>query len=136
MNEKDKVRDILEGANRHINEEGCWIWLGGTLNGYGYLRWGNKSYWVHRLSLWIYKNFNLDSGKVVLHRCSRRDCYNPSHLSEGTMSDNIQESVEIRTHRNSRKTHCKQGHPYSELNTTWNNRGQRICRICRIEKGH
>lgn len=36
----------------------------------------------------------------------------------------------MKEHHNSRKTHCRRGHPYNEENTRYTEDGWRDCRVC------
>lgn len=55
------------------------------------------------------------------------------NLEFGTQSANSLDSVRHGTHPNTRKTHCKNGHPYTEQNTYRQpglRRARRACRTC------
>lgn len=66
---------------------------------------------------------HLDGGQL---NCS------PSNLANGTRSENILDEVRHGTHRNSRKTHCPNNHPYDEKNTR-RYQGRRYCIACSRE---
>lgn len=51
------------------------------------------------------------------------------NLYWGTRSDNQLDAVRLGRHRNAKKTHCPQGHPYDDTNTR-SFRGGRYCRQC------
>lgn len=56
------------------------------------------------------------------------------NLEFGTQSANALDSVWHGTHNNARKTHCKNGHPFTEQNTYWQpglRPTRRDCRTCR-----
>jgi hypothetical protein len=79
---------------------------------------------------------SIPKGKVVMHSCDVRLCINPEHLSVGTQKENIQDAIQKgRPHVSvleANKTHCAQGHPYSEW-ARWDKcRGnlRRACRLC------
>lgn len=117
-----------------IVQDGCWRWTGGTFwNGYGQVN--GPTYEVqtksaHRLfwSLLIedVKGRQLDhlchdpevceGGKD----CPHRRCVNPAHLSPTTHEDNHRSDRVNRSKIgkwHSEKTHCPQGHEYTESNT-------------------
>ena len=72
----------------NIDENGCWNWLRNlTSSGYGYLKLDNKTSATHRVSYFL-KNGNLTEGLVIRHLCNNKRCCNPSHLLEGTYSEN------------------------------------------------
>lgn len=117
---------------------GCWLWTGryGN-NGYGTFGGGRKGErtGAHRL-VWEITNGPIPDGLFVLHRCDVRGCVNPEHLFLGTAKDNTQDMMaKGRAHfvgglRNSRKTHCKYGHPFVPERTSINTRGARVCLEC------
>lgn len=82
---------------RIVDENGCWLWTQRKdKDGYGRLTFQGRSTSVHRLSLWFYKGFNLDSGLMVLHLdelCKSRACFNPDHLKSGTNRDNMKDAI-------------------------------------------
>ena len=56
-----------------------------------------------------------------------------SNLVWGTQTENAYDSVRNRTHVQSRKTHCAQGHEYTTENT-YKHGSRRDCRTCRKER--
>ena len=74
-------------ANRIINDNGCWIWTGKTLNDYGQITHLKKQYAVHRFSYKISYG-EIPQGKIVRHKCDNKLCFNPEHLELGTYQDN------------------------------------------------
>lgn len=115
---------------------GCVEWIGGHQEeGYGRIRFLGKKIGTHRLS-WILSNGEIPEGLLVLHRCDNPRCVNSSHLFLGTHAENTADKVaKDRQYKNvidSSKTHCPQGHPYSEENTyRWRN--TRRCKTCSSE---
>ena len=111
----------------------CWIWTAGTnQKGYGQIKVNGKTKAAHRISYMIYKG---EIGDLyVCHTCDNPPCINPDHLWLGTCKDNHQDREIKRRGKNSRKTHCPQGHEYNEKNTYYSKRGCRNCRVCDNEK--
>jgi hypothetical protein len=138
LKNKDKIKERLE-SNRYILEpEGCWLWIE-FLNpaGYGQLTIEGKSYGIHRLSLYVYTDFDLSSELIACHKvfCKRKNCFNPEHLYAGTHSNNAIDIILIGDNKNAKKTHCPKGHEYTPQNTQIRHRYNRTnptreCRIC------
>lgn len=53
-----------------------------------------------------------------------------SNLRYGSASDNTLDMVRHGSHNNARKTHCKRGHLFDEMNTIVRSEGWRECRTC------
>ena len=76
--------------------KGCWIWNGycNDICGTGYGKMSFKSFnktvslFTHRLSAYVFKDFNLDPKIFICHDCDNPPCFNPDHLFEGTIEDN------------------------------------------------
>lgn len=56
-----------------------------------------------------------------------------TNLAYGSRSENCQDRVRHGTHHQSRKTHCKRGHPFDEDNTYYKKSSGRSCRQCTRE---
>lgn len=115
--------------------EGCWNWSGPTTglhSHYGAI-WVNNSYQrAHRYS-WELHNGPIPEGLLVCHTCDNPLCVRPDHLFLGSYADNAHDMHAKGRGRESRKTHCLRGHPFSADNT--NRRGTfRQCRECRRGK--
>ncbi len=70
--------------------DGCWLWRGGGLRGYGIFssrRLGRHGY-AHRFA-WEFTHGPIPDGLRVLHRCDNPPCCNPAHLFLGTQADNV-----------------------------------------------
>jgi hypothetical protein len=119
---------------------GCLLWEGAVQRyGYGHIRVGGRkgrNVSVHRL-VWEEANGPIPLGLHVLHQCDVPACVNINHLFLGTHSDNMRDmwnKGRVRTNRDGilqSKTHCAQGHPYTEENIGTGVYGHRYCRICK-----
>ena len=98
-------------------------WTEGGVRRHGY---------AHRQA-WVQNFGPIPKGMYVCHTCDVRNCINPEHLFLGTQSDNIRDMATKGRHRNTRKTHCPQGHEYTDDNT-YHWRGRRHCRTCKMTK--
>lgn len=73
-------------------ENDCWNWLAGKdLDGYGvfYDFNINQNKRAHRIA-WKFANKN-EPQLLILHKCDNPACVNPSHLFEGTHTDNMRD---------------------------------------------
>ena len=118
----------------------CWPWTGKLTKtpghaGYGVYKLGGKGRQAHRWS-WEEANGPIPGGLPLDHRCHNADptcprgdrcqhrrCVNPAHLEPVTARENMQRAFAL-------LAHCKNGHPYDDLNTYIRPSGQRDCRAC------
>lgn len=114
-------------------EHGCWVWYGPLdRDGYGrcYIKHPRQQR-AHR-TVWTLLIGPIPEGLMMDHLCRNRRCVNPEHLEIVTPRVNVLRGDTV-TSRNLRKTHCPQGHPYSEENTGYTGRS-RWCRTCKRDK--
>lgn len=118
-----------------LNE--CWEWQAYKNKfGYGLFNVNYYATMAHRVS-WELNNGPIPKGLYVLHKCDNPCCVNPNHLWLGTYKDNMRDCVAKGRYvsHNKNKTHCPNGHEYSEENTYWyteknGRRRRRNCRAC------
>lgn len=118
-------------AKVKVSDRGCWEWTA-QIGDKGYARFqlDGRPYRAHRLA---YETLTAPvPGELVLdHLCRVRHCVNPAHLEPVTNRENLRRGE----HRESRKTHCAQGHPFEGENLRISKNGQRMCRTCRRKWG-
>lgn len=130
-------------SNIKLSDGRCWIWKKTpTPNGYGRV-WDEtieKDIYVHRAS---YETFigSILRGLEIHHKCFNKLCINPTHLELVTSSQHKMKAGHVRSgsnHFNGKKTHCKNGHAFSENNITPKKSGGiisgRLCKICCKER--
>ena len=114
----------------------CWTLPSKKHNpeGYRVFSLGKRTFMGHRFSFQVLRG-PIPIGVHVLHNCDNPPCSNPDHLRLGTDADNQRDKVargrDYRgpRHHNSRKTHCPQGHEYTEQNVYRWGKG-RYCKTC------
>lgn len=114
----------------------CLEWKGGkTAGGYGCVRNG-VTVLVHRLVIEAVHG-PIPEGMEVDHLCRNRACYRLDHLEVVTSAENTRRGDAGKHFRANRKTHCVNGHEYTEENTYRRPDGRgRACRKCRADKRH
>lgn len=110
---------------------GCWIWtasLGST--GYGQFK-ANRRIWKSHRVAYVLCLGNIPNGLILDHLCRVRPCVNPWHLEVVTLNENIKRGDAGK--EESAKTHCVNGHPFTDLNIYRDPRKphHRYCRACR-----
>lgn len=107
----------------------CFIWERGTNGvGYGLLTFRGMRWYTHRLAYTVGKG-TIPDGLVLDHLCRNTLCWRPSHLEPVTFLENLKRGMVFG------RTHCKQGHEFTEANTYFNTRtGHRTCRACRAAR--
>jgi hypothetical protein len=116
----------------------CWLWPGArTTGGYGEVHVGYRKRGRDRMTIRrdvhvvMYEHAfgPVPTGLEIDHLCGNRACARPSHLEAVTHQENMRRGGGFAS-ENMKKTHCPQGHPYSDENTYRPPTGHRKCREC------
>ena len=108
---------------------GCWLWTGRLdPKGYGTVHVFGKSQRAHRV---VYELFvgPIPDGLELDHLCRVRHCVNPDHLEPVDHKTNVLRGDGWGA-KNARKTHCVNGHEFTDENTRLRIDGSRDCRAC------
>lgn len=106
-------------------ETPCWKFTGAIdAAGYGRFKADGENF-AHRFS---YKFFvgDIPEGYHVDHICNWRTCVNPLHLEAVPSNENWRR-------RDENRTHCKNGHAFTDENTHQSING-RVCKTCRYRR--
>lgn len=129
INDKEGILCRLNKYTEKDSETECWLFQGALSDEkYGVLEIDHTLYVVSRLSLYIHKNFDLNSELFACHvqTCKNKNCWNPDHLYPGTHAENMRDKAETF----GGKSHCKNGHELINATIVINSQGHRICAIC------
>lgn len=110
---------FLKHLDKFISPEpnsGCWLWTGGTRQGYGlYTEYDAASVPTRKTRnahLVVYELLvgPVPAGFQLDHLCRNRICVNPGHLEPVTQRENVLRGEGVAALR-ARRTTCKNGHP-------------------------
>lgn len=119
-------------AKVNESEAGCWEFSSLNANGYGTWQVEGRRVLAHR---WAFTHLvgPIPDGLGLDHLCRNRACVNPGHLEPVTQRVNTLRG-EGPAARNSAKTECLRGHPFTPENTYVTPDGRRMCRTCSAER--
>ena len=130
-----KLKERIENSYTIVGD--CWEWKKSyTKVGYGkislFINGRKITTNAHRVSYIVFNGVIPDL-MVIDHLCRNRRCINPEHLEAVTYQVNNTRGESF-AGVNSRKTHCKRGHPFDEKNTWYREKPEkhihRMCREC------
>lgn len=135
--EVEFTKEWINSIPKTINSNGCWIPANIPTTSHGYVRVAihRKEFKLHRIVMCVFNQIEYNNMKIVSRHSKDciRACFNPKHITCGSDSDNIRDSVLYGTHKETRKLVCpKCGSEYRKhkrrrfSKVTW----ERYCRVC------
>lgn len=124
------VRRVKPGKGTHVGRV-----IKPLTNAYGYhkvtlvLEGRNYQMYIHRMILESFVGSPPEGKPLACHKNDIKTDNRLENLYWGSSSDNGRDAVRNNVHPQTKKTHCKHGHEYSEENTRFGTSG-RICRTC------
>lgn len=132
--------EYAEGLMRRLNkrlvpaDNGCLIWIGAhTPPGYGRIQAGGRQEYTHRAAYMAVRG-PIPAGLSIDHLCRTPACANVDHLEAVTPRENTLRSPTALAAVNARKTHCNEGHEFTDENTYVRPCGYRMCRTCKAAR--
>lgn len=131
---KLKAQVVLN--NVKMTERGCMEWQGFCHPQKGYGQIGmkdSKNEPTHRV---VYRGVRgpIPAGWDICHTCDNPPCCNPLHLFAAPRVANLIDMRNKGRNRQTQKTHCPHGHPYSGENLWIDSRGWRHCKACGLAR--
>lgn len=139
------------------DENGCWLWTGGTTHEPdGRVKYGKlgesigggkvRYHLAHRLS-YEHHVGSIPGDLTIDHLCRVKLCVNPAHMEPVPIAENVRRAADVNwpgrrdpaVKPMTERSHCKNGHEFTEENTLWHSRpkrrsAERVCRTCWTEK--
>jgi hypothetical protein len=144
----EKVDKNGQVPAHHPELGACWMWTASTSHGYGVIGTGlgKQTRRAHRI-VYVLLRGEIGDGLQLDHlchdpetctvpenECPHRRCVNPQHLEAVPGRLNYRRGRGW-SGRNARKTHCPQGHQYTESNTWRDAISRRYCITCNPNRG-
>lgn len=118
-----------------VKDDECWLWLKAVRSSDGYGAFFNGTRMVLAHCFAYEASYGpIPEGLEIDHKCRTRACQNPKHLQAVTHRVNVLRG-ESPSSVNAHKARCKDGHLFSDVNTTIV-QGRRRCITCHSAKAY
>jgi len=123
-------------VGKHSDQDACWLWLGSSF-WVGKAKYGqfkvssHNTVLVHRFSYELLVGL-IPWGLEIDHLCRNTLCVNLKHLEPVTHQVNCLRGFSPWAVY-ARRTHCKQGHVFTEGSNYIDHNRRRICKICEAQ---
>jgi len=138
-----RYRPIIERFEEKFEVDpitNCWNWIAGKHNrGYGHFHifgMKKKSQFAHRVSLHIYRDFDLSSPLSVCHKCDNTSCVNPDHLFIGSHKDNMRDMVNKKRNKPGSQKLTDKDYELAKFLRSLGVQIKEIARLLQIDAGH
>jgi len=130
-------KEFILSIDKIITIDECWLAV--SKHSSSRISFYGKIYSLHRVVAYLWHGgFELSkpNDATICHTCKNDTtaefiCFNPEHVYVGTDSSNMADAAKSKTHVQSRKTHCPNGHLYNEIGKRGGKVTERRCSICR-----
>ncbi len=79
-------------VSKVAKSDGCWLWKGKTMSGYGTVIINQHLFRAHRVA-WTIAYGPIPDELCVCHTCDNPRCVRPSHLWLGTQEENQEDKI-------------------------------------------
>jgi hypothetical protein len=111
-------------------DDECWGWTASKAQGYGKIWLDGHLIGAHRMALAVHQGIGVPGPEWEIdHTCENKGCQNPAHLQWVAYKGRINSVLHFER-RFGDRTHCPNGHPWTEQNV-YRIGTYKACKLCR-----